>query len=244
MKKYSALLVLLIGCSGESFTSTKPAGVDESDSGDAGAQATSTGGAQPGTGGKTGGTGGQRNTGGETTSTGGAEPDAGEVDTGAGGASTGGSSQGTGGSSQNTGGSSQETGGSSQTGGAPTTGGVANTGGTSTGGASTGGMPTGGTPGTGGALPCGGSGYVVHHTGVDGLTWTDCTPTGTYDVVQATQACKTWCEANGCSNCNTFFCSGVAYVFGGSTTNVKGWALSSGEVVSGAGPCVHAGTWD
>jgi hypothetical protein len=46
------------------------------------------------------------------------------------------------------------------------------------------------------AGPCGDGGSLyLHHVGLDGLTWQDCVPTGTYDATQALEACATYAVA-------------------------------------------------
>lgn len=116
-----------------------------------------------------------------------------------GGAENDGGSAGTGGA---TGSGGAEIGGRavSSTGGAPATGGRSETGG-----ASTGGRPeTGGVSSTGGAPETDACVLVTHDNGL-GQHWTDCAPLGTYDVTEATKACK----ASGASVCLFGACNGA-----------------------------------
>jgi hypothetical protein len=54
------------------------------------------------------------------------------------------------------------------------------------------------------AGPCDGGSVYTHQVGVDGLTWQDCVPTGTYTATQALAACEAYAasldvSADGCS---------------------------------------------
>jgi len=43
-----------------------------------------------------------------------------------------------------------------------------------------------------GGSSCDGGSIYLHHAGLDGVTWQDCVPTGTYDAAQALAACEAY----------------------------------------------------
>lgn len=48
-----------------------------------------------------------------------------------------------------------------------------------------------------GPSDCDGGPVYLHHVGLDGLTWQDCVPTGTYDATEALAACAVYAAATG-----------------------------------------------
>ena len=147
------------------------------------------------------------------------------------------------------------------TGGAPASSGGASNGGkvgAATGGApvatggspaATGGVPvtTGGAPATGGAPIVDACVPVTHSNGL-GQTWTDCVPSGTYDLSEAMRACK----ASGAERCiDSQGCgAGNLVVIGyGVTACVGSWGY--GGFVAGftrsaadCGACPISGAWN
>jgi len=45
-----------------------------------------------------------------------------------------------------------------------------------------------------GGSSCDGGPVYLHHAGLDGVTWQDCVPTGTYDAAQALAACEAYAD--------------------------------------------------
>jgi hypothetical protein len=58
-----------------------------------------------------------------------------------------------------------------------------------------GGSSGGGSSSGGSGVGCDGSALYDHQVGLDGLTWQDCTPTGTYNAAQALAACNVYAQS-------------------------------------------------
>ena len=111
---------------------------------------------------------------------------------------------------------------------------------------------------------CNGEPVYLHHVGLNGLTWQDCVPTGTYNATQAFAACgvyanaidagaaavgvTTFCDQrldpDACSNLVQYVITPVFWFFqGGKTPGATGHVVVSGSYdscpISAADP-----TWD
>ena len=102
--------------------------------------------------------------------------------------------------------------------------------------------------------PCGGGPVYVHHAGIAGVTWQDCTPTGTYDVAEAQAACKAYMAWAGCGyGCVAVSCTlGSGIEFENSTScgpqasQPVVWEYGGGSGLVGHPTCPSVGdpAWD
>jgi hypothetical protein len=109
--------------------------------------------------------------------------------------------------------------------------------------------------------PCDGGPLYTHNAG-NGVTWTDCVPTGTHTGAEATKACEAWCAANDCVGegstdsspcfegqvCNSE--EGVAILAQPTKTTMIGWwytgpnAGTLFNVSSNEATCTEIGMWN
>ncbi len=95
---------------------------------------------------------------------------------------------------------------------------------------------------------CDGGPVYLHHVGLDGLTWQDCVPTGTYNSMQALAACEAYASqfspscivycslpAGTCEYSSEFESSTPSCDNGGNMEQVVSWTYSGQTEATGTG---------
>lgn len=103
---------------------------------------------------------------------------------------------------------------------------------------------------SGATSACDGGPSYVHDAG-NGVTWTDCVPTGTRTEAEAMAACEAWCAASNCTSpcvevTDCYSTGGVLVSTDLVKNNEVGWSYSgsyAGKMLSET-TCIATGTWN